>query len=1292
MADAGRLLGTPERGVDLSRRLAAQVPRLAAEWTSDGTDPAVRTLDGTLVFADISGFTALSERLAAQGTIGAEELTDVLGRCFAELLVLAYARGGSLLKFGGDALLLLFDGEGHAVRGVDSAIAMRAAMRTVGQLSTSVGRVRLRMSLGVHTGEIHAVRVGGSHRELLLVGPGASTVVTMEGAADAGQIVLSPTTASCVDASKLASAKGPGVLVRAQARPSQELTSLPSFPARRVDGDVLSSVPQVLREHLLAGGGDSEHRHALIAFLHFDGTDAVLRDAGPDALAAELDVLVRDVQRAAATHGVTFLGSDLDHDGGKLILVAGVPRVLGDDEGRLLRAVHEVVSSPRKIPLRVGVNGGRVFAGEVGPPYRRTFTVMGDAVNLAARLMAKAGHGQVLVVAGVLARSRTRFEATALEPFFVKGKRRPVEAFALGATSGTQATRASAQLPLTGREREMSVLEDAWRAAMAGRGRAVVVEGETGVGKSRLVEELRASAANQGAELRLVQCEQYEATTPFFVIRLLVTAVLGGTDDLQERIRRLAPHLQPSAPLIGDVVGAALPETAQTCDLAPRHRRTRTSAAVAELLRAAVQRPALIAFEDAHWMDDASAAVVERLAEVATAEPWLVLISRRNEPGGPVLADQPAVDRLPVGPLDPASVHELVTAATATQPISPQRRAAIVERAEGNALFVEELLLLATSDADAELPSSIEAAVGCQLDRLDPADARLLRVASVLGTTFPKRLLERVLGADPEVLTEIGEDLGGAVARLDGYIVVEADGRLRFRHGLLRDVAYGLLPHRRRHQIHGWAADAIAAEPLVSTRASERSGVLSLHLLHAQRYDECLAHAERAATDAKRTYALVEACGLYERALAAARRTTRRVGQARMIRLWTALAESRQLLGDFTGAEAAYRAAARIDAGPVAAAKVFLGHAEIAERRGRPVAQARWARRGLRVLDGLEGTEAAAWRASLLNHYAFLRLRCGHPRDALRRARQAAAEAERAGRDGRRALATAYTVIDSAYFALGHPERAEHSVRALAIYRRLRDRYNVALLLNNLGAFAYYEGKWSLALERYEEARRTFEQLGNHVDAALGSANIAEIFADQGRLDEAERLLTDVVALWRSLDFPLGLARATRYLARVHLRQGRADVALSLFEEARPTFSAAGLVGNVAEVDVWRAECLLHLGRLAEADALLDSTLVQERSSGSWEMRPMIHRLQAIAAARRDDLPTAWAEIDESLAAARSRGASYDVALALEVVATLAQLGGRPQGEDARREREELMRSLGVVAAPALPIAAPAGG
>src|SRR4051812_31614455 len=157
--------------IEQHRRLDAYVPRIVLRLLLETPGARFRALDATMLFADISGFTRLSERLARSGREGAEELAETIGGCLSSLLAVAHQNGGELLKIGGDALLLLFKAEGHADRACRAAVDMRRRLRDVGRLPTSAGNVTLRMSQGVHSGEFHLFLVGESHRELLLAGP-----------------------------------------------------------------------------------------------------------------------------------------------------------------------------------------------------------------------------------------------------------------------------------------------------------------------------------------------------------------------------------------------------------------------------------------------------------------------------------------------------------------------------------------------------------------------------------------------------------------------------------------------------------------------------------------------------------------------------------------------------------------------------------------------------------------------------------------------------------------------------------------------------------------------------------------------------------------------------------------------------------------------------------------------------------------------------------------------------------------------------------------------------------------
>jgi class 3 adenylate cyclase/tetratricopeptide (TPR) repeat protein len=1248
--------------------LTPYVPVLLIDWLRESPAARYREIDASLAFVDISGFTTLTERLARTGKEGSEEISDTLDDCFTQLLDVAYDYGAGVVKWGGDAVVILFEGPDHAARACCAATGMQRTIRRIGRLQTSAGRVVLRMSVGIHSGTFHFFLTGGLHRELILTGPGADKTVAMQSIATAGEIVVSRDTSSLLDAGVLGPPRDGGCLLkRAPAAHPQHSGAAPDTSGLPLG----SCISAEIRDHILAGWREPEHRLVTTGFVEFSGTTELLERSGPIAVADALDECMQNVEDAAHRHEVSFFDTDVYKRGGKILLVAGCPRSTGNNEERMLRTLRRVLDDAGELPLRAGVSTGRVFADDFGPPYRRTYSVKGDSVNLAARLMANARSGQVLATESTLAGSRARFELERVEPLRVKGKSHPVRAAGVGPLLTSRVAVAAAR-PLVGRERELNELLAALEGARRGEGRLVEIVAAAGMGKSRLLEELRARAGD--AHVVAAVGDEYEASTAYFPFRALLRELLGvdRLDDrkaarqLGTRVAAVTPHLRPWLPLLAIPLELDVAGTPETNRLDERFRRTKLEEATSELLGTILQEPTVFTFEDVQWLDEASAALLRRLAQDASRRPWLVVTTRR-----PVEGESAASTLLGLEPLAPEAATHLVHAATEDRPLPAHQVRALVERAGGNPLFLVELVEAAS--ASEELPDSLETLVAAHIDRLAPGDRMLLRYASVLGRSFDERLLVASLNGSATPPDE------AAWRRLSDFLVRDEAGVIHFRQSVIRDTAYEGLPFRRRRELHARIGDAIVAAG-DSDHHAER---LSLHFLNAQRFEAAWRYSRIAGDRARSIYATAEAADLYRRALEAAR-SLRSIPAAELAEVYEALGDATERLGLFRQSATAYREARRHRAGDLAAvAGLMLKEGWIPEREGRYPAALRWFRRGLSLLDGTEGPEADARRAQLMAGYATVRQMQGRSSQTVEWCRAAIAAAERAGE--RRALAHAYHTLDWAHVELGRPEEAVFSPQALAIYEELDDLGNQAVVQNAMAAFAYYAGRWNEAVELNERAVSALEAVGDPVRRADCVFNIAEIRCDQGRLDEAQLFLEDALRAWKAAGFRARLALGTRLQGVLALRAGRLDEALALFEEARAGFTEVGAQSEVTATDGRIVECLLLRGDVARARLLATEAVDRARSLGPVSLHlPMLQRLLGSSLFQAGDEAGARSLLEESLQAARARHARYDVALTLEALAQIAR--AEPERTAAlEAERDEILAGLGVVVPPAAP-------
>jgi class 3 adenylate cyclase/tetratricopeptide (TPR) repeat protein len=1249
------------------------VPRVVVDWLREAPEARHRQLEGTLAFVDISGFTAMSEQLAQLGKRGAEEVVEVMNGVFARLLEVAYGSGGGLLKFGGDALLLFFSGEGHALRACDAAYGMRDTLREVGRPQTSAGRVTLKMHVGIHADAYEFFLVGESHRELLLTGPGVTTTVAMESGAEAGEILVSEGTAAALPPELFGEARNGGRLLETAPGGPAEPAPLP--PLEGVG--IAACIPEPVRRHLEGGRAEPEHRQASVGFVHVGGVDALLAAQGPESVAAALEELVVSAQRTADEHGVTFLESDIDSDGAKVILVAGAPQTEGDDEERLLRTLIEIAGSGTQLPLRIGASRGRVFAGEVGAEFRRTYTILGKTAALAARLMARAEPGQVLTTADVLERCRSSFESVELEPFRLKGIEEPVTAYDVQAVAAAPAA-VEHRLPFVGRERELTIVSATLGPVRMGFGNMIELIGEPGLGKSRLVEELQSRAPDLRA--LTASCEQYEASTPYFAFRGVLGSLLelspngAAPTELRERVESLDSELLPWLPLIALPLDLTVEPTREVDELQPAFRRARLHGVVESLLTKLLDGPTLLVVEDAHWMDEASSELLRHLGSQVSGKPWLICVTRRPVEGGFSAAEGvPPIPAMTIQlqPLSTDEARELVGAAAA-EGLLQHEVSAITDRAGGNPLFLQELVVSSRAPEEQALPESVEAVVATRIDRLPAGDRALLRYAAVLGASFSAELAAEVLVEDREASADDAWDRLTEFVERDPY----SAGAFRFRHALFRDAAYEGLSYRRRGELHARAGEAY--ERLERQGRGEFAELLSLHFFHAGEREKAYRYSLAAGERAQEKFANVEAAAFFRRALEVAPELELPSGE--LAQVWESLGDVSELAGLYSDAAEAYEQARTLDDHP----RLLLKEGVIRERFGRYAEALRWYNRGLRSLDALPPDEQSRMRSELGLAYAGVRVRQGEFVDAAGWCKEVVEEASTAA--NLPALAHAYHLLHLAYISNRSPERAELRGLALPLYEELGDLLGQANALNNLGVDAYYEGRWQEALDSYERSKELRERIGDVVGAATIMQNIGEIKSDQGYLETAGEIAERARDVFQNAGHRNLLTHVLSNLGRIAARDGRLDDSRKLLGEAHALAQELGAGSLVMETNARLAERALLAGESDEALRLSDETLSAIAQAGGGSLQnAFVHRLRGYALAQQGELDRGEVALRMSLELAREADETYELALALEALARLAELRGEDGSEEAR-ESKALLARMGVVSTPDVPL------
>ncbi|HEU5259409.1 MAG TPA: AAA family ATPase [Vicinamibacterales bacterium] len=839
---------------------------------SGAFEPAAEQFDAALLLSDLTGFSAVAETFARRGTRGAEDLKDVLNFFFGRLVDLVDAHGGEVLTFPGDAVLALWPANGTDAAAVASAAQCAAAARETFATLDAPHGARLHLRYGLGYGHLWAAHVGGvaGRWQLVVAGDEITHLANAIASVGPNEITLTESISRV------------GIT---DAKPPQRI----AFEAPAATEACLRAfVPRAVQVRLDAGQRHwlGEFRRATVMFANLEGIDYAAHDA-----LDQLQRAVTDVQTAVYRYGGTVNQILLDDKGTVVTIGWGLAlHAHGDNEVRAVRAALDVQRSLKDAGLgsSFGIATGEVFTGLRGNDRRCEYAMIGDTVNVAARLM-QLGRGEILCDGPSFEVASQRIVFDALAPVRVKGRDRAVDVF-------RPREMTAHGVELVGRHEERRLLRERLDALVRTHvGGVVILDGDPGIGKSRLLADLIERAVGRGVRTIVGAGDAIERSTPYHVWSALFDNLLGldaltGRGGAERRVMELLdpePDLQRFAPLLNPVLRLNFRENESTTAMSPRGRAQLTQTLLLHLFRQAVdRRPTLLALDDAHWFDSASWGLAEAI-EREVSEVLLVLAMRPlgtgNQP--PDLQRLAARRDATLIHLDMLSLDEtyaLVCRRLRARSLSDPVVQVIRRKAEGHPFFTEEVAyalrdrgLITITDGvcqfaptvtgDAlQLPDTVQVVVSSRIDQLTVPLQLTLKVASVFGQTFDASAVQAVYPIPIEL-----DHLREHFKTLAEYNLLkaapDASDHYAFKHTITQEVAYSLLPFSLRRALHSAVAGWYERQHPDDVTALY--GLLAHHWSRAEAMDKALDYLEKAADDALRRHANEEAIRFYSEAI-----------------------------------------------------------------------------------------------------------------------------------------------------------------------------------------------------------------------------------------------------------------------------------------------------------------------------------------------------------------------------------------------------------------------------------------
>jgi class 3 adenylate cyclase len=825
--------------------------------------PRVETFPAAFLFGDITGFTPLTVRLAQRGAEGVEELSILLNSYFDRLITIITSHGGDIIKFAGDAVLVVWP----AHKGLESAMlrAAQCALTIQTELHNyeTFEGAHLAMRIGLGGGALTLAQLGGirGRWDAIATGLPIQQASIAEDRCQPGQIILSPEAWAVVQDDlqvELVEKEGKQALRLLKIYQTLDLQPTLLLPLTR-EAEIAAQVyiPRAILNRLVSGQTTllAELRLLTVIFVNLPDFEQLgnLDDA---------QSLIQTLQRALYHYEGSVNQLLMENKGTTLVAALGLPPLAHeDDPARGVLAALEIQAGLRALGqhFAIGVTTGQVYCGERGNAQRREYALLGDAVNTSARLMQavlKAGGNDVYCDVATWQAAQGRVDFDSLPPVQVKGKAAPV---AIYRPMREKTAALHEQTELIGREPEKGLLNEVLQSLLRGEIQGpLIIEGEAGLGKSRLMEEVKRQAQAAGLAFFCGVGDAIERTTAYHVWRDILREGFGlaQTESLEEqraKIEAVLPeHWRAYAPLLDIILPLSFPETEITLALKPQARLDKTRDLLEELLhRLFVRAPTVLVLEDAHWFDSASWSAITVASRLARQIPLLLILTTRPlpEPYPPeyvYLLETPGCRPWQLNPLAESETVALIRQWLKSTHVSTVLQEFIQQRVEGNPFFVEETLLAlreagvlnqtqegcdlkpGTDQENISLPNTVQGLIANRIDRLKPAEQMTLKVASVVGRVFDAEMV-RAVYPQPAGCAELDQQL--RVLQAADFITPFSTGSYVFKNALTREAVYNQMLFAQRRQLHRAVANWV--EQMYAADLEPHYALLAYHWRHA---------------------------------------------------------------------------------------------------------------------------------------------------------------------------------------------------------------------------------------------------------------------------------------------------------------------------------------------------------------------------------------------------------------------------------------------------------------------------